>query len=143
MVYAAVVYLVRETGSRKCSTFVTSKTRGTPIKPLTIPRLELLPTVLLARLVVTVSDSLSTQMELNEPRCFKDLQVSLYWIKGTGKDCKPFVQNHVNEVRRLVPAEYWSHCSGKGNAVHIPHLPETRSLLLERECCYVSEKASS
>ena len=118
--YAAVVYLVRETSGRKHSAFVTSKTRVTPLKPLTIPRLELLSAVLLARLVVTVSDSLCTRMELNEPRCFTDSQVSLFWIKGTWKDWKPFVQNRVDEVRRLVPAECWSHCPGKGNPADIP-----------------------
>ena len=86
MAYAVVVYLVRENVGHKGSTFVTSKTRVVPLKSLTIPRLELLSAVLLARLVVTISDSLSTWMELEERRCFMDSQVSLLWIKGTGKD---------------------------------------------------------
>ena len=88
--------------------------------PLTIPRLELLSTLLLAHLIVTASESLSTRIELGEPRCFTDSQVSLFWIKGNGKDWKPFVQHQVSEVRKLVPEEYWSHCLGKENPADIP-----------------------
>ena len=118
--YAAVVYLVEETYDHKCSSFVVSKTRVSPLKALTIPRLELLSAVLLARLIATVSESLSTRMELSEPRSFTDSQVSLFWIKGTGRDWKPFVQNRVNEIPRLVPVECWNHCSGKENPADIP-----------------------
>ena len=118
--YAVVVYLLRETCGHKCSTFVTSKTRVTPLKSLTIPRLVLLSAVLIARLVVTVSDSLSTRMELIEPRCFTGSQVLLFWIKGTGNDWKPFFQNHMGEVKQLVPAEDWIHCLGKSNPADIP-----------------------
>ena len=61
--YAAVVYLVEEADGRRSSSFVTSKTRVAPLKPLkalAIPRLELLSAVLLARLMTSVSESLST-----------------------------------------------------------------------------------
>ena len=91
--YATVVYLVEEADGRKCSSFVALKTRVAPLKTLTIPRLELLSAVLLARLISNITDSLSTRINLGEPRCFTDSQVALFWIKGTGKDWKPFVQN--------------------------------------------------
>ena len=118
--YAAVVYLVEETDGRKRSSFVASKTRVAPLKTLTIPRLELLSAVLLARLISNTTDSLSTRIDLMEPKCFTDSQVALFWIKGTGKDWKPFVQNRVNEVRKLVPVECWDHCLGKENPADIP-----------------------
>ena len=60
--YAAVVYLVEEAEGRRCSSFVTSKTRVAPLKALTIPRLELLSAVLMARLLTSVSESLSTRI---------------------------------------------------------------------------------
>ena len=110
----------REVEGRRCSSFVTSKTRVAPLKVLTIPRLELLSAVLLARLITSVSESLSTRIDLSEPRCFTDSQVTLFWIKGTARDWKPFVQNRVNEIRKLVPVEYWNHCSGKENPADIP-----------------------
>ena len=118
--YAAVIYLVKEADGHRHSSFVTSKTRVAPLKTLSIPRLELLSAMLLARLIVNVSDSLSSRINLNEPKCFTDSQVTLFWIKGIGRDWKPFVQNRVSEIRRLIPAEHWSHCSGKDNPADVP-----------------------
>ena len=85
--------------------FVASKTRVAPLQRQTIPRLELLSTVLLARLVSNVTDSLSVQFDLSQPRCYTDSQVALFWITGREKEWKPFVQNRVNEVRSLTPIE--------------------------------------
>ena len=99
---------------------------------MTIPRLELLSAVFLAHLVITISDNLSTRTELKEPRCFTDSQVFIFWIKGTGKDWKPFVKNHITEVRRLVPAEHLSHCPGNGNRADLPYRGMTTLELSER-----------
>ena len=118
--YAAVVYIVEEFDGLKSSSFVTAKTRVAPVKSLTIPRLELLSSVLLARLVTTVAESLSSRIDLLEPRCYTDSQVVYYWIKGTGKDWRPFVQNRVNEIRKLLPLNSWDHCAGKENPADIP-----------------------
>ena len=118
--YAAVIYVVEITSSGKRSCFVVSKTRVSPLKTQTIPRLELLSALLLARLMKTVMESLSTKLTLQAPRCFTDSQISLCWIRGTDKDWKPFVQNCINEIRRLVPGDCWDHCSGKSNPADIP-----------------------
>ena len=90
--------------------FVASKTRVAPLQRQTILRLELLSTVLLARLVSNVTDSLSVHFDLSQPRCYTDSQVALFWIIGKEKEWKPFVQNRVNEVRSLTPIECWNHC---------------------------------
>ena len=118
--YAAVIYLVETTSSGKHSSFVVAKTRVSPLKSQTIPRLELLSALLLARLMKNVTESLTSRLTLTTLRCFTDSQIALYWIKGTGKDWKPFIQNRVNEIRRLVPVECWGHCSGKDNPADIP-----------------------
>lgn len=91
-----------------------------PLKTLTIPRLELLSAVLLAQLMSNITDSLSTRIDLKEPKCFTDSQVALFWIKGTGRDWKPFVQNRVNEIRIRILEECWDHCLGKENPADIP-----------------------
>jgi len=96
------------------------KTRVTPLKTQTIPRLELLSALLLPRLMKTVTESLQTRLTLQAPRCFTNSQIGLCWITGREKDCKPFVQNHVKEIRRLVPVGCWDHCSGKTNPTDIP-----------------------
>ena len=118
--YAAVVYLHLDTAAGQVTKFVTSKTRVTPLKKQTIPRLELLSALLLARLMTSVSTSLESEVKLGPPRCYSDSKVALFWIQGVDKDWKPFVRNRVLEIRRLVPVDCWSHCSGRDNPADIP-----------------------
>jgi hypothetical protein len=101
--YAGVVYLLSETESGPLVRFVAAKTRVSPLKEQTIPRLELLSALLLARLLVTVAQSLEGEIELSPPRCFTDSTVALFWILGTDKTWKPFVENRVHEIRKLLP----------------------------------------
>ena len=56
--FAAVVYLVLKSPVGQTVRFLVSKTRVAPLKPQTIPRLELLSALLLARLVTSVVSSL-------------------------------------------------------------------------------------
>ena len=67
-----------------------------------------------------VAESLSERLSLGEPKCFTDSQVALFWIRGIEKDWKLFVQNRVEEIRELVPADLWNHCPGKENPADIP-----------------------
>ena len=58
--YAANVYLARQTEDGNETSLVASKTRVAPIKKITIPRLELLVSVILSRLTVTVYRALES-----------------------------------------------------------------------------------
>ena len=113
--YAAVVYLLREDEAGRHVEFVASKTRVSPLKQQTIPRLELLSALLLARLISSVTEAFQDELQVTLYRCFTDSTVALHWILGVKKSWKPFVQNRVSEIRRLIPAENWKHCSGKDN----------------------------
>ena len=55
--YAAVIYLQCSNGISKRMTFVASKTRVAPTKRQTVPRLELLGALLLARLIACVHEA--------------------------------------------------------------------------------------
>lgn len=90
------------------------------MKAITIPRLELLSALCLARLMHTVTESLTERLSLVDPRCFTESQVALFWIRGTEKDWKPFVQNRVDDIRKIAPVEFWHHCSGKENPADLP-----------------------
>ena len=57
---------------------------------------------------------------MSSPHCFIDSKVAHFWIKGTDKSWKPFVQNHASEIRDLTPANCWKHCSGRKNPADIP-----------------------
>ena len=118
--YAAVIYLCMDVGSNLVKRFLCAKTRIAPVKSLTIPRLELLSALLLARLVAKVQEALQPEVELGESICHTDSQVAPCWIQGQSREWKQFVQNRVVEIRKLVPADHWKHCPGDKNPADIP-----------------------
>ena len=116
--YAAAIYLVIRTPTRMSVQFVVAKTRVAPIRSQTIPRLELLSALLLARLMSTTTSALSAHMKLDPPRYYSDSQVVLYWICGQGKQWKLFVQNRVNEITKLTGKESWKPCRSTFQRTH-------------------------
>ena len=118
--YAAVVYLVVKTPAGQTTRFVVAKTQVSPLKSQTIPRLELLSVLLLARLMRSVTDSLEPELTLNQPRCYTDSKVALYWILGSNRVWKQFVQHRVSEIRALLPSCCWQHCPGIENPADLP-----------------------
>ncbi|XP_003391348.1 PREDICTED: uncharacterized protein LOC100639084, partial [Amphimedon queenslandica] len=118
--YAAVIYLVAKSDSKRITQLLIAKTRVAPLTKQTIPRLELLAAVILARLMSTTQEALSRVMKLDSPRCYTDSEIALHWIRGKDRAWKPFVQNRVQEIRRHVDMEYWNHCAGLDNPADIP-----------------------
>ena len=62
MAYASVVYIQVREEDVVHSQFLCSKMRVAPVKKMTIPRLELLSVLLLARLISTVRQALETEV---------------------------------------------------------------------------------
>ena len=118
--YAAVVYLMIKTDGDTKVRFIVAKTRVSPTQGLTIPRLELLSALLLARLITAVSANLESILPPFDLKCYTDSLVALYWIQGTDKDWKPFVNNRVTEIRNCFSPENWSHCPGLSNPADLP-----------------------
>ena len=118
--YAAVVYLVIESDVSTDVKFIVAKTRVAPLQPQTVPRLELLSAFLLSKLISSVADCLSFTIPKLGFRCYTDSQVALYWIQGTTKEWKPFVNNRVKEIRSRVKPSCWSHCPGISNPADLP-----------------------
>ena len=117
--YAAVIYLSIESEDESRMRFIVAKTRVAPLKKQSVPRLELLSAVLLARLMDTVRSSLSTELEFSSCHCFTDSRVALCWIRNVEKAWKPFVQNRVAEIRSLLPVESWRHIPGDQNPADV------------------------
>ena len=109
--YAAVVYLRIETAEDVQLKFVTSKTRVAPLVKQTIPRLELLSALILARLISHVRSSLKEFIQISQVRCWTDSEVALHWIRGESRKWKQFLQNRALEIRSLIPPEA---CHQKG-----------------------------
>ena len=114
--YGACVYvrLEKEDGTVQV-TLIAAKSRVAPIKnKQTIPRLELLGTLILTRLIKAVLDSFTKDIRFDAIRCYTDSQICLAWIAATEKEYKIFVQNRLNEIRKSVTNE-WSYCPSKCN----------------------------
>ena len=120
--YAAVVFLLMKNGELYSSRLIASKTRVAPLQQQTTPRLELLGTLLLARLITSVANSLRSEITLEQAACYSDSQIALCWIQGLEREWKPFIQNRVSEIRKLVPVCSWKFCPGKENPADLPWL---------------------
>ena len=102
--YAAVVYLRSsyDDGHIKVS-LVSSKTRVAPLKQQSIPRLELLGTCILARLMDTVQRSLPQEIQTFYST---DSKTALCCITNE-KPWKQYVNHRVAEIRTLTAKDEW------------------------------------
>ncbi|XP_013390867.1 uncharacterized protein LOC106159196 [Lingula anatina] len=113
--YGACVYLrtLSKDGIWRTS-LVYSKTRVAPLKPITLPRLELLAALLAAKLLSFVRDSL--HFSANVPyTCWTDSTIVLSWIKSDPRKWKTFVSNRISEIQSLTDPSQWLHCTGNQN----------------------------
>ena len=72
---------------------VACKSRVAPVKQLTIPRLQLLATLELARLITHVQEALQLDVRITNMTFWTDLKVTLFWIKGEEREWKQFVRH--------------------------------------------------
>ena len=118
--YAAAIYLRTEEETHSGAHILTSKTRVAPSSNLTIPRLELLSALLLAKLVTAVKTALEAEAFSPKIVCYSDSMATLYWIKGTKHEWKQFIENRVITIRTLVQPNAWNHCPGTENPADLP-----------------------
>jgi hypothetical protein len=98
---------------------VASKSRVTPLTPITIPRLELIAAALiLARLISTVKEAISGVINIEKIFCWTDSITVYCWIQSN-REFKQFVQNRIDEILKLTNAENWRHFAGKTNPADI------------------------
>ena len=111
VVYTRTVY----TNGRIDIKLMASKTKVAPVKKQTIPRLELIGAILLARLVNSL-----TSLEWNvEIFYWVDSITTLHWIRND-RNWKQYVQHRVNEIRDLSSVESWRFCPGSLNPADLP-----------------------
>lgn len=89
--YAAVVYL--RTLQSECSlvSLIAAKTRVAPLKPVSLPRLELCAAHLLARLMHHVRETLN--LEMVPLFLWSDSTVALSWLRGHPSRWQTYVAN--------------------------------------------------
>ena len=116
--YCAVIYLVRKTDVGYKSSFVASKSRVVPLKKLTIPRLELIAALILARLLTTIKNALENQLTFESVNCWSDSTIVLSWLKND-RSYKQFVSHRTKEILKLTSPDMWSHCPTECNPADI------------------------
>lgn len=128
--YGAVAYFrYSDDTNNICTSFIIAKGRVAPLKPMTLPRLELMAALLAAKLSKYLKDLFP---ELCQRIClWSDSQITLYWIKGNARNWKPFVSNRVTEIQSVTDPDQWFHCNGKLNPADLLTRGESASNLLK------------
>ncbi|XP_055307954.1 uncharacterized protein LOC129572072 [Sitodiplosis mosellana] len=115
--YGAGIYLrcIDENGEIH-SKIIVSKSRVSPIKIQTIPRLELSAALILAKLVKYTQKSIRHQ-SFNASNVFLwcDSQVVLHWLKGDARKWKIFVANRITKILQTTESHQWRYVSTKEN----------------------------
>ncbi|GBN91746.1 hypothetical protein AVEN_913-1 [Araneus ventricosus] len=94
--------------------FIVSKSRLTPLRTVTLPRLELLGSVALARLCVYLSKTFPLIKE-GSISFWSDSQIYLHRVKSVSILWKHYVQNKENEIKEETDPMNWYFCDGKTN----------------------------
>ena len=112
--YSGVVYLRMEDSNGMVHvSLVMSKTRVAPIRQVTIPRLELNGTLILAQLLSHCKKVLD--LPLNSVHAWTDSTIVLAWIQGNPRRFKVYVGNRVAQILDLTPADCWNHVISEEN----------------------------
>jgi hypothetical protein len=117
--YATVAYLVcyYDAGSAVTSCIIMAKSRVSPIKAVTIPRLELMGAVLSTRLAKSI---LKVLPNVARTTYWTDSTNVLHWIRSESRTFKQFVANRVGEIHRATDPEQWRHVPGELNPADLP-----------------------
>ena len=99
--------------------FVSAKSKLVSNKCLSIPRIELLPCLLLSKLVSAVANAMSVEVVVSKTVCWTDSLVALWWIKRANKNWKVWVENRVRKIREKVDNSNWRHIPGELNPADI------------------------
>lgn len=84
---------------------------------MTILRLELCVTVLLARWMVRMLKILDGKFDVDALLAWSDSQVALSWLVNSHTSFKVFISNRVHLVRQLIPISRWFYVRTNENPV--------------------------
>ena len=106
--YGTVVYLQCVYNDATVSSrLVASKCKVAPLKPMTVPQLELSGAVLGLRLTQHLALALGLPMQ--SVTFYSDSMDVLWWIRGHGRSFHPFVANRIGEIQMATEPSQWQH----------------------------------
>ena len=112
--YAGVVYIRGEDAHGNIHVaLVMAKTKVSPLKRLTVPRLELCGAYLLAQLLHHIKSLY--QIPVADVYAWTDSTIVLNWLNGSPKRFKTFVGNRISTIVDCIPPNCWNHVSSVDN----------------------------
>lgn len=106
--YGAVAFICAD----NLVSFVMAKSRVSPLKQLSLPRLELMAALTAARLCKFIRDALQS---LNiTSYLWSRSQIVLYWLQSN-KNLNTFVNHRVSEIHQLTKDATWNFCPTSDN----------------------------
>lgn len=111
--FAAVAYWRISSTSSVYITFVAAKSRCAPIKPLSIPRLELQAAVLGIRLSQMIISS--HDIEPRSVTFWSDSKTVIKWIRSDARIYKQFVAHRISEILEFSNMDQWRWVPGSLN----------------------------
>ncbi|GFS73202.1 uncharacterized protein TNCV_4571271 [Trichonephila clavipes] len=111
--YGAVLYAQSISEEDVSTRLLCSKSRVAPVKPITIPRLELCACVLLSQLLEKVLHSLT--LPIQQIMLWTDSNIVLAWIQRSAEQLKTFIGNRIKIIQRLTQNCQWNHVSSNEN----------------------------
>ncbi|XP_055848250.1 uncharacterized protein LOC129913542 [Episyrphus balteatus] len=128
--YAAVIYSRYQLpdGTYQIN-ILAAKTRVSPLKQLSIPRLELCGAVLLTRLLIAVQNSL--EVTFDNVFAWSDSKVVLSWLSSPPRRWNVFVGNRTSEILDAIPRNRWFHVRSDVNPADCASRGISPSQLLE------------
>ncbi len=130
--FGACVYLKTISQQGKITiSLMCSRSRVAPMKPLTVPRLELSACLLLSKLVTKTSSAI--KIDLDGINLYTDSTIALAWIQTPPHKLKTYVSHRVNEIQLLTDKFTWSHVPSTSNPADILSRGATPEELISNE----------
>ncbi|GFT30190.1 integrase catalytic domain-containing protein [Trichonephila clavipes] len=96
---------------------VTSKSRESPLKQISIPRLELCGAVLAAKLMKKVKEALN--LHITAVHFWSDSTIVISWIHRESRELKTFGANRVSKIHQLSSHDQWHYIASEQNPADV------------------------
>ncbi|XP_072403244.1 uncharacterized protein [Diabrotica undecimpunctata] len=119
--YGACIYLrvIYKSEQVSCS-LLASKSRVAPLKPLTLPRLELMGALLCSKLTAKIANIVKEKLsQLDSINMWSDSEIVLAWLRSHPSRWTQFVANRVAQILDNSPNAHWRHVRSKENPADI------------------------
>nr|XP_042912879.1 uncharacterized protein LOC122272909 [Parasteatoda tepidariorum] len=113
----AVLHMQSNSRETSYTRLLCSKSRVSPVKPITIPRFELCASVLLAQLLNKVLKSLT--LPIQQIMLRTDSTILLAWLQRSPDQLKTFISNRVKIIQELTENCHWNHVTSDKNPADV------------------------